>query len=351
MERTESLTAVTAPARELPGSYVDWPAILGGAVVAAAIVGLCTTFGAALGLATISAEPGEGSFNAWAIISSLWVVVSIVAAFLVGGYLAGRMTRRVDAASADEVATRDGVNGLIVWGLGMLVSAWFAASAVGTAATAVGTAAGGVAQGAGALAGGVSQAAGTAASGLVQGAGAAIGGVSENEDATSFLNDTLMRPVLGGAADPAPTDPSAEPGADDAELARQTGAILANVVRTGEISDEERSFLISAAAQRTGLPENEVEARVDAAVTRAVELRDEAAAAVEEAEAEAARLAQEAEEAAIAAAETARKAGILTAFLLTAASVVAGAAAVAGGVRGGRHRDEGKFYGGLSYRL
>ena len=38
-----------------------------------------------------------------------------------------------------------------------------------------------------------------------------------------------------------------------------------------------------------------------------------------------------------------------SAFLLAASSLVAGAAAYIGAVRGGRHRDENKLWGGLRY--
>lgn len=50
-------------------------------------------------------------------------------------------------------------------------------------------------------------------------------------------------------------------------------------------------------------------------------------------------------------AETARIGAILTAFILAAAALVAGVVAIAGAVRGGRHRDEGRLFGGFSYRM
>lgn len=332
MERTETMTAASAPLRELPGSYIDWAAVLGGTVVAAAIAGLFTTFGAALGLSTVGV--GETGVTVWLIVTALWIVISLVAAFWSGGYVAGRMRRRVDAASAAEVGTRDGINGLVVWGLATLVAGWMAAGAVSTAVTALGSAAGGVAQAAGA-------AVGNAAGGIAQAAGA----VADDEDGgglMAYVNDSLLRPALdgaqAGAADGAATP--AEPAADPADLARQTGGILGNVLRTGEIGEDDRAFLVAATAERTGLPEAEVEARVDAAVTRVQEMR-----------AEAEQMAADAAQAAEDAAEAARKAGILTAFLLTASALVAGAAAVSGAVRGGRDRDEGRLFGGFGYRI
>ncbi|VDC25105.1 hypothetical protein [Pseudogemmobacter humi] len=365
MERTETMTAASAPRRELPGSYIDWPAVLGGAVVAAAIAGLFTAFGAALGLTTISAEPGEGSFSLWLIVTAIWIVISLVASYLAGGYVAGRMRRRLDDASAEEVSARDGINGLVVWGVGMLVTAWMAAGAIGGAASAVGTAATAV----GSAVGGVAQATGSALGGAASAVGGAVSGGTD-EGLLDYIGGTLMRPALSGVQEgaaapaapaPAPATPEsgtavtpapapaapvpaapvpAAPAADPAELSRQTGIILGNVLRTGEISEEDRAFLIRAVAERSGQSEAEVEARVEQAVE-----------AVQEARAEAARLAAEAEQAAIDAAETARVSAILSAFLLTAAALVAAVAAVSGAVRGGRHRDEGRLFGGFTYRF
>ena len=50
-----------------------------------------------------------------------------------------------------------------------------------------------------------------------------------------------------------------------------------------------------------------------------------------------------------AAAETARISAILMAFLLTATALVAAATAYVCAVKGGRHRDEGRVFAGLSY--
>lgn len=337
MERTEELTAASAPRREVPGSYVDLPAVLGGAVVAAAAMGLFTVFGAALGLSTISADPGEGSVMLLLIVTAIWTVISTVAAYMAGGYVAGRMRRRLDDAGADEISARDGINGLVVWGLGMLVTAWMAAGALGTAAVATGNAVGGAAQGAGAALGGVAD---TVAS--------TVGVTGDETDETlGWIGDSLLRGLPGTAAEaPAPAPATGAPPAPvaataaEGDMSRQTAAILANVMRTGEISEEDSGYLVAATARTTGLSEAEAQTRVDAAIS-----------ATQEARAEAARLAEEAEQAARDAAETARISAILTAFLLAAASLVAAAASMAGAVRGGRHRDEGRIFGGLNYRL
>ena len=314
--RSQATTDIAGPDHTLNRSYIDWAAILGGVVVASAIGTVFTAFGAALGLSALSAEEGESSGTLAVVLTGGWMILTLVSSYLAGGYIAGRMRRRVDKATADEVSTRDGVNGLVVWGTGILLAAMVLANAVTSTVSAVGSAAGVAATAAGSAIGGV-------AGGLVEGAAGML-----PEDPMSAINDVLMRP---DQVDPAT--------ADRAELARQTGSILSSAVTSGEVSDADRAYLVSATAAQTGLPVAEVNARVDEAIAAAVKARDDAAA-----------LAAEAEALAVKAAETARITAVMTAFLLAAASLVAAAAAVIGAVKGGQHRDEGKMFSGLSHR-
>jgi len=327
MERTENMTRAAAPAVELDRSYVDWPAVLAGGVVAVAVAAIFAAFGAALGLSTISAEPGEGSFNVMLIVTAVWIVVSLVASYLTGGYIAGRMRRRVDQAGADEVTVRDGINGLVVWGLGILTSVLLLSSVVSTRRSAVGSGAGAVATTVGSAVGGMVEGAATAAGALVPEAAVA--------DPMAYVGNTLLRPaqVVAGTG-------SAE------ETARQTASILGNVAMTGEISEAERSYLVSAVIEATGATPAQANLRVDEAIAMAQQVHADAQVLAADAEG----LANEASEAAIAAAEIARISTILTAFILAAASMVAGAAAYVGAVRGGRHRDEGRVFSGFAYR-
>ena len=110
--------------------YVDWAAVFAGAVVATGLAVVFTTFAAALGLGSISVGEGGGISMGWLIVTALFAVISLVAANLLGGYIAGRMRRPVGAATGDEVTVRDGINGLAVWGLGIIVSAVLATSAL-----------------------------------------------------------------------------------------------------------------------------------------------------------------------------------------------------------------------------
>lgn len=314
------IPVTAAQAGTAASSYVDWAAILGGAFVAVAVGGLATAFGAALGMTAISAEEGEASSGLLgAIISAVWVVLSMIAAYAVGGYIAGRMRRRLDAATPEEVTVRDGLNGLIVWAVGTVLSAMVVGSLLSSAVSTAGSIAATGAEVAGAT---VSAAAGGAAT-----LASALAPEMQSGDPMSFVTGTMLRPA------------TVQPGSDTSEASTADAAsILSNVVATGEISDSDRAYLVQLAAARTGLAPAEVEARVDQAVATAQSAREEAE-----------RLAAEAEQAARDTAETARISAILTAFLLTATALVAAATAYICAVKGGRHRDEGRIFAGLAY--
>jgi hypothetical protein len=325
MENPANVGYAPSPVETVRVPGVDWAAILAGAVLAAAVGLVLNAFGAALGLSTISAERGEGSVNVWLIVTAFWMLVTMILTYMAGGYVAGRMRRRGDGLTADEVNVRDGVHGLVVWALGTIAMAWIALSLLGSVAATVGNVAGAAVQGAG-----------TALASGVEAAGQAVAGqASSGEDGSSPMNwisDRLTRPSASAFG-------PAEGGIDPAELTRQSAAILAEVAATGEISEEDRSFLTAATVRVSGVTPEVAEARTEAAVTAAQALRAEAESAAATAEATAR-----------AAAETARKSAILTAFLVAAASLASAAAAVAGAVHGGHHRDENRFFAGLGFR-
>jgi hypothetical protein len=311
-DRTQAMTDLSGPDHALNRSYIDWAAIAGGVVVATAIGTIFTGFGAALGLSALSAEPGAGSGTLALVLTALWMIVTLVVSYMTGGYVAGRMRRRVDQATADEVSTRDGINGLVVWGTGIIIATMLVSSAVSSTVSAAGS-----------VVSAAATATGSALGGVVQGAAGML-----PADPVAAVTDMLIRP--------AQVDPTT---ADKSELARQTASILGTAVTTGAISDADRAYLVSATAAQTGLTPAEVNTRVDAAIASAVKARDDATA-----------MADEAKKTAIAAAETARISAVLTAFILAAAALVAAAASVIGAVKGGQHRDAGKIFGGLSFR-
>ena len=73
-------------------SFVEWGAVLAGAFLAAAISFVLLTFGAAIGLSATSPWPNSGaSAKLIATLAVLWAMMQQIGAFMVGGYVAGRM--------------------------------------------------------------------------------------------------------------------------------------------------------------------------------------------------------------------------------------------------------------------
>lgn len=273
----------TAIATSEERSYVDWPAIMGGAILATAISFVLLAFGSALGLSFTSAHEGSGiSLAAFAIAAALWLIWVQVSAFMAGGYLTGRLRRRHFDATEDESDIRDGSHGLLVWGLGVLVGAVLAfssASAVlGTATTAVGSAVGGAASGAATL----------------------VDEINPN----AILSDRLLRP--GTATDTA-----------DADLRDEVGRILLTAIADGELAQEDRDYLASVVAARTGTDEAEAQARVDQIWAQAQELEATARET----------------------ADRARRVTMVAAFITAASLLISAVGAYFGAVTGGNHRD------------
>lgn len=266
--------AVPADARD--GSYIDWPAIIAGAVLATAISFVLFTFGSGLGLSMASPEAGEGVSLRWLTIAAgiwfVWVTISSVSA---GGYLAGRMRRRFGDATEDESDTRDGAHGVMVWATGALISLFIATAGIGGAlgitATATGAAAGGAAQ-----------------------------VMADNGD---YFVDRMMR----GTGTPVSPD-----------VRNEVGTILARSVVQGEVAQDDRAYLVQLAANETGAEPQQVEARVDAVLAEIEEAR---VAAVE-------------------AADQARIIGVIAAFVVAATMIAAAGAAYFSAVLGGQHRDQ-----------
>ncbi len=301
--RTEGMTAASAPRSSHDGSYVDWPAIFAGAVSASAIGLLFAGFGATLGLTAVSPQPNEGSAGFALIIVGAWMLVTVVASYAAGGYIAGRMRRRVDGAHADEVTARDSIHGIVVWALAVLVGAWIATGAVGTALNAVGNTAAAVSQ--------------TAAAAGAAGAAANPGAVQGVDvDPLAIINNRLLRG----------TDVTLDQNAD---LSAQSATILADVAVNGEMTEGDASYLAAELAENSNLSESEAKARVEAAAQEVITVRDEAAQTARDA------------------ADAARKAAILSGFALAAGLLIAAAASVWAAAVGGRHRDEGRIFAGF----
>lgn len=117
-------------------SYVDWPSIWAGASIAVAISLVLTAFGGAVGLATSSSlwSPRAATSQSVGIIATAWLAFTYIWPFGVGGYLAGRMRPSAGDSWRSERGFRDGVNGLVVWAIGVIVVTVLVALASGLGA-------------------------------------------------------------------------------------------------------------------------------------------------------------------------------------------------------------------------
>jgi hypothetical protein len=104
-------------------SRTDWGAVFAGAVLATAIALVLLSFGAALGLSISSPYEGEGAgLAAFAVAAGLWVLWIQLVSFSCGGYVAGRLRARRADETEHESDVRDGMHGLMVWGVGVIAA-------------------------------------------------------------------------------------------------------------------------------------------------------------------------------------------------------------------------------------
>jgi len=230
-------------------SYVDWAAIIAGALIATALSLLLTLFGSSIGLFVASPWSQEGvSAETLGIIAILWFAFTNIYSVAVGAYFSGRMRPRVSDYKVDEVTFRDGANGLVVWALSLLIAAGLA--------TGLGTS----------IANMATQTAATAA----RGAAEIVTPVADE------AGDTLWREFA--AQPPEGQQPAPEPGAAQPERMMPTDAerqeilrILRRGLAAGEIKQEDRTYLAQLLERRTGMTLEQAEQRVQTTVTEAVD--------------------------------------------------------------------------------
>lgn len=258
-------------------SAVSWGAVLAGSVGAAAMALTLITLGIGLGLMAASPWPQEGA-SATSIGTGviIWSIIVHMVSFGLGGYLTGRLRTKWANAHGDEVYFRDSAHGFVTWGVGMLVSFCILTSVAGTLTR-------GTAEVAAAGAGSAGMAGAVAAA---QGAGDAQGGGGNPMD---YFADQLFRPAGSGGSTggtttgqtatpttPPPASPSASAETDPARSTDEAGRILMTSLVNGEMTAADRTYLTGMIAQRTGMSQQEAEARVDDVMNQASTAKDTA---------------------------------------------------------------------------
>lgn len=97
-------------------SYMEWSAVIAGAVLACAITLVLVQFGGGIGLSAMDVARYEGDNRIWRVIMvGLWLLWTQLMSSMAGGYLAGRMRAPMENAASHESEIRDGAHGLMVW--------------------------------------------------------------------------------------------------------------------------------------------------------------------------------------------------------------------------------------------
>ena len=93
-----------------------------------------TAFGSAIGLSLVSPYHGPSPIIFY-IALALWFTWITVSSFVAGGYITGRMRRPIDGATPHERHVRDGVHGLVVWAVAVVIGTSLATLSIASAVT------------------------------------------------------------------------------------------------------------------------------------------------------------------------------------------------------------------------
>jgi hypothetical protein len=254
--------------------------------------------GAGIGLVSVSPWSNNNvSVTTFGILAAAWFIAVQLFASGVGGYLAGRLRTRWVSVHTDEVYFRDTAHGLIVWGVGAIVTAWLLTSGAAS-----------VVSGAAHAGGSALEAAGTAAGGSA--AQAAVQAASSEGSSTAYFTDILFR-----ADHP---DTSGDPAAARAEV----GRILVTDALSGEMPAADKAYVAQLVAARTCLSQADADKRVSEVVEQAKNAKDKAV------------------DTAKAAADAARKTGVYVALWAFISLLIGAFSASFMATVGGRVRDD-----------
>jgi len=221
-ERTEIVAVETAT------SFLQWTPVIAGALVASAISLVLIAFGSAIGLSILSSSPTwRDASPALAVLSGLFLLLTAIASFGLGGYLAGRLRERWhQSAHNDVVEFRDGTHGVVAWAIAVVIT------------------------------------------GIVAAASAAVIASREVQPATSPIA-TTSEPLIAYELDRL-FRAGQRPFEGDLTYTRtEAGRILLTATGRRGIAPEDRTYLVRLVATRTGISQPDAERRVDDAIAGA----------------------------------------------------------------------------------
>ena len=273
------------PVGESNQSAVSWAAVIAGAVIAAALTITLITGGTGLGFLAISPWHNDGvSGTSLAIGTIVWLMVTQIIAYGIGGYVTGRLRTKWSDVHADEIYFRDTAHGFIVWALSSIVGVVLLSSVAAS------------------MISGTAQAGATVA-GTSAGVVSAAAINSDDEFSLDYYTDTLLRSKNQSRAD----------------NHKEVSTILTRSLVRGELAADDKDYLISVVAQRAEISEAEARARLQ-------EVVDSAKQAVDKLETQAREAADDARKAAAIFALWAFASLLLGAFVASLAATIGGRA-------------------------
>jgi len=207
---------------------IQWSPVVAGALAATALSFILVTFAAAVGLGVASSAPTwrDASAALW-ILSGIYLILQAVLSFAAGGYIAGRLTTGFVGSQPDEVENRDGVHGLAVWALSVVLGA-ILAGVIGTAA------------------------------------------LNRSSPNSTSANTSAAEPLLSYDLDRLYRPSARRPAAVDLTSERaEAGRILLTSSGHNGVATEDRTYLIQQVGGVTGIPVADSERRVDNAIANA----------------------------------------------------------------------------------
>jgi hypothetical protein len=208
--------------------HLHWTPVFAGAIATAALSFLLVSFGSSIGLA-VASPSSSWRDTSWtlALLGGVWLLLTSLASFGLGGYLAGRLRASWKSATSHEVEFRDGVHGLIVWGIAILIGAILTLVAAATVSPRP----------------------------ILTTPTAATA-----EPLLAFELDRLFRSERTAA----------QPG-NDTEARAQAARILTSGLGHTGMAPEDHAYLVRLVEARTGLAQSEAEGRVQRAMSQAAE--------------------------------------------------------------------------------
>lgn len=228
---------------------VSWGANFAGVVVALSVQLLLSILGMAIGFGVVDPAQDADPLAGIGIGAGIWLLASTLIALFLGGWTAGRL-------AGFPLRTTGLLHGIVVWGLGTLLTFWLMTSAIGS------------------LIGGTAQLVGNALGAAGQGVAAAAGAVADEADggapdgaADNALDrirqqarDLLNRSNAGAIMQQGAQDILRTPGDAAQDVDQILDRLRGNV--TGTMSEDDRAAAVDLLVTQAGMSRPEAEQTV-----------------------------------------------------------------------------------------